>query len=225
MSRAVLFDLDGTVADSIELILSSARHAFIGFAGKAPNDEEWRAGIGRPLMSVLREWAGGDEDETQRLFTRYREFQLEHHDGLLRPYPGMLEALRELSAEGFQMGIVTSKSDWLAQRAVDFLGMTDLFPVLVGCDTCVNHKPHPEPVERALAILGTPPASAVYVGDSPHDIQSGVAAGVGTIGVTWGAFGREPLQASGADLVIDSVPELPAAVQRIFASHKRLQTF
>ncbi len=225
MPRAVLFDLDGTVADSIELILSSARHAFIGFSGKAPTDVDWRAGIGRPLQAVLREWADGDEPEAQRLLTRYREFQLEHHDRLLRSYPGMTEALQALSDEGFQLGIVTSKSDWLAQRAVDFLGMKELFPVLVGCDTCVNHKPHPEPVERALALMNMASSEAVYVGDSPHDILSGVAADVGTLGVTWGAFARAELEASGADVVIDTVSELPAAVQRIFASRKRFQTF
>jgi pyrophosphatase PpaX len=225
MPSTVLFDLDGTIADSIELILSSARHAFIGFDGRAPSDEEWRMGIGRPLMAVLREYAGGNEDEAQRLFNRYREFQLEHHDRLLRSYPQMTETLGDLAAAGHTMGIVTSKSDWLAQRAVDFLGLSSRFSVLVGCDTCVNHKPHPEPVERALALLRADKASAIYVGDSPHDILCGRAAGVGTVGVTWGAFGREELEASGADLVIDIVTDLPEAVERILASDKRFQTF
>ncbi len=216
MTNAVLFDLDGTVADSIELILNSARHAFVGFDGTAPTDEQWRAGIGRPLITVLREWANGDEDEAQRLLARYREFQMEHHDRLLRPYPGMLEALHDLKASGFSLGIVTSKSDWLAQRAVDYLGMTSLFDVLIGCDSCVNHKPHPEPVERALALLNAAAESSIYVGDSPHDIESGNAAGTATIGVTWGAFSRSELEQ--ANVVIDEVAELATAVQAVMAS-------
>ena len=225
MPPALLFDLDGTLADSIELILSCARHAFIGFGGRAPTDDEWRAGIGRPLHTVLREWAEGDDVEAERLLARYREFQLEHHDRLLRPYPMMLETLEQLSAAGYQLGVVTSKAEWLAQRALEHLGMSALFPVLVGCDTCVNHKPHPEPVERALALLSASSASAVYVGDSPHDIQSGRAAGTGTVGVTWGAFGRDELVASGADVVIDSVTELPDVVARILARDNGVQTF
>lgn len=211
MGSVILFDLDGTVADSIELILSSARHAFSGFAGRAPDDDEWRAGIGRPLLSVLREYSA-DESEAQRLLARYREYQLEHHDSLLRPYPGLHDVLNELGARGHRLGIVTSKADWLAERALEHLGIREKFEVLIGCDSCVNHKPHPEPVERALALMNVPSSSAIYVGDSPHDVECGRAAGVATIGVTWGAFTRSELEASGADTVIDEVSSLVKAV-------------
>src|SRR3954468_9391331 len=85
---ALLFDLDGTLIDSIELILGSARYAFDGFVGRAPTDEEWRAGIGRPLQTVLREYAP-DDVEARRLFARYREYQLEHHDRLVQAYAGV----------------------------------------------------------------------------------------------------------------------------------------
>jgi pyrophosphatase PpaX len=213
MPPALLFDLDGTLVDSIELILGSARHAFIGFAGHVPTDDEWRAGIGRPLQAVLREYASGDEMEAERLLGRYREYQLEHHDRLLTAYDGVVDTLRALSAQGHPMAIVTSKSDWLAQRALEFVGISDLFGALVGCDTCVNHKPHPEPVERALALLGEETSNALFVGDSPHDIQSGLAAGVYTVGATWGAFTREEMLASGADIVIDDITDLPAVIQ------------
>ena len=219
MKPALLFDLDGTLVDSIELILGSARHAFIGFAGKIPTDDEWRAGIGRPLQTVLREYAGGDEVEADRLLVRYREYQLEHHDRLLHAYDGVVDTLRALSAAGHSLAVVTSKSDWLARRALEYVGVSDLFSVLVGCDTCVNHKPHPEPVERALAQLGAVAANALFVGDSPHDIQSGRAAGVYTVGATWGAFTRAEMVASGADVVIDDISELPAAIQAFSSKH------
>ena len=210
---ALLFDLDGTLIDSIELILGSARYAFDGFAGRAPTDEEWRAGIGRPLQTVLREYAP-DDVEAQRLFTRYREYQLEHHDRLVRPYAGVVDTLRGFAEAGHPMALVTSKSDWMAVKALVHVGLDQLIPVVVGCDTCVNHKPHPEPVERALALLGVAPSNAAFVGDSPHDVQSGLAAGVVTVGVTWGAFDRQELQTAGADVVIDRIEELPEILAR-----------
>jgi pyrophosphatase PpaX len=115
------------------------------------------------------------------------------------------------------MALVTSKSDWMALKALVLVGLDQLIPVIVGCDTCVNHKPHPEPVERALALLGAEAGNALFVGDSPHDVQSGRAAGVFTVGVTWGAFSRDEMVASGADAVIDRIDELPALVARFSA--------
>jgi pyrophosphatase PpaX len=213
MPPAILFDLDGTLIDSIELILGSARHAFAGFAGKVPTDEEWRAGIGRRLQTVLREYAP-DDAEADRLFQRYRGYQLEHHDRLVRAYDGIVEIVEWLASTGHPMALVTSKSDWMAEKALVHVGLDRLIPTLVGCDTCVNHKPHPEPVERALALLGVGAKNALFVGDSPHDVESGRAAGVMTVGVAWGAFTRAELERSGADVVIDRVDELRAVVAR-----------
>ena len=214
MNPAILFDLDGTLIDSIELILNSARHAFVDFGGRAPTDEEWRAGIGRPLHTVLREYAAGDDAEADRLFKRYREYQLEHHDRLIRPYDGIVETVQWLSHAGHPMALVTSKSDWMAEKALVHVGLDRLIPTIVGCDTCVNHKPHPEPVERALALLGVAAEDALFVGDSPHDVESGRSAGVMTVGVAWGAFSAAELSTSGADVVIDRVEELRSVVAR-----------
>ena len=211
MPTALLFDLDGTLVDSIELILNSARHAFVGFAGRAPSDDEWRAGIGRPLVTMFREFAP-DEPEVERLIARYREYQLANHDRLLRAYEGIVPLIGELAAAGHPMALVTSKTDWLAKRALEHVGLGAAIPLIVGCDSCTRHKPHPEPVERALALLGAAPEEALFVGDSPHDVEAGRAAGVHTIGVTWGAFTREEMERSGADVVVNDVPGLRAAI-------------
>ena len=212
-STPLLFDLDGTLIDSIELILSSKRHAFDGYDGRAPTDEEWRALIGRPLADSFREFVAY-EPEVERLIARYREYQLVHHDRLVRPYEGVLEVIREFASNGHPMALVTSKADWLAKRALVHVGLDDAIPVVVGCDSCARHKPHPEPVERALALLRVTARDAMFVGDSPHDIEAGRAAGVYTVGVTWGAFTRDEMSRAGADLVIHEVSELAGAVRR-----------
>ena len=188
MLTAILFDLDGTLVDSIELILNSARFAFEGFSGTAPTDEQWRTGIGRPLVTMFREFVP-DEVEVERLTERYREYQLANHDRLVHAYDGIVPMITTLASAGHPLALVTSKTEQLARRALEHVGLSASIPVVVGFDSCTRHKPHPEPVERALALLGAAPQNALFVGDSPHDVESGREAGVFTIGVSWGAFG------------------------------------
>jgi pyrophosphatase PpaX len=216
MRPALLFDLDGTLVDSIELIIRSMRHAFHGHVGHVPTDDEWRALIGRPLVDSFREFVA-EEPEVERLIGRYREYQLANHDRLLRPYEGVVAAIRGFASAGHPMALVTSKADWLAQRALVHVGLEDAIPVVVGCDSCTRHKPHPEPVERALALLRSSSSDAIFVGDSPHDVESGRAAGVYTVGVTWGAFTRDEMARAGADLVIHEVETLHQVVARFAA--------
>ena len=216
MRPALLFDLDGTLIDSIELIMSSMRHAFVDYEGRVPTDDEWRALIGRPLVDSFREFVPR-EPEVERLIGRYREYQLLHHDRLVRPYHGVVAAIRGFASAGHPMALVTSKADWLAKRALVHVQLDDAIPVVVGCDTSTRHKPDPEPVELALALLRSAPRDAMFVGDSPFDIQAGRAAGVYTVGVTWGACSRDEMTRAGANLVIDEIGQLIEAVNRFAA--------
>lgn len=213
MRPALLFDLDGTLVDSIELILTSMRHAFDDYAGHSPTNEQWRALIGRPLIDSFREFLS-DEPEIERLIGRYREHQLLHHDRLVRPYDGVVAEIRGFAAAGHPMALVTSKVGWLAKRALVHVGLDDAIPVVVGCDNTTRHKPYPEPVEHALALLRAAPQDAIFIGDSPHDVEAGRAAGVYTVAVTWGAFTPDEMAGAGADLVIHEIGELAGAVER-----------
>jgi pyrophosphatase PpaX len=141
-----------------------------------------------------------------------------NHDRLLRAYEGIVGMIEALAAAGYPMALVTSKSDWLAKRALEHVGLSEAILVVVGSDSCTRHKPHPEPVERALALLGAGPGEALFVGDSPHDVEAGRAAGVHTIGVTWGAFTREEMARSGADVVVHDVAGLRAAIEQFQGS-------
>jgi pyrophosphatase PpaX len=206
---AVLFDMDGTILDSIELIVESAVHAFAGRPGPAPTRAEWQALIGTPLDRMLRPWAIDDAD-LEFLRARYRRFQVENHDRLVRLYPGVEAVLRELHARGHPLGLVSSKLDAGIRRSMDHFGLTPLFDVIVGIEHTANHKPHPEPVEFALRALGVAPHEAVFVGDSPHDVEAGNAAGVPVIACTWGAYSREEIARARPARWIDGAGELLA---------------
>lgn len=211
---AVLFDLDGTLIDTVELIVSSARYAFSDREGPRPTDAEWVTGLGTPLVTQFREWAR-DEEEVTRLVARYREFQMAHHDSLTRQYSGMREALDALRAGGYRIGIVTSKLNALARRGLTCAAIDDCFECIVGCDDTTRHKPDPEPVLYALDRLGVRPERATFVGDSPYDIAAGNAAGVYSVGALWGPFSRTELEAAPGG--VRALANRPHDVPRIVA--------
>ncbi len=209
MPRAVLFDLDGTLIDSITLILESARFAFVGHDGPVPSDAEWLSGVGTPLVAIFRKYAR-DEARVQALIARYREYQMPNHDRLVTAYEGVVETVRALRAASHPLAIVTSKTEGLARRGIDCAGIGDCFDVLIGCDTVEKHKPDPEPVLAALDRLGVAPGDAVFVGDSVHDIIAGNAAGVTTIAALWGPFSRSDLESSRPTHFLERIGDLRA---------------
>jgi pyrophosphatase PpaX len=213
---AVLFDLDGTLIDSIGLLLASVKHTFSGREGRAPTEEEWIAGIGTPLAEQLRPFVESDEEAAQ-LTARYRGFQREHHDRLTSAYEGVVDTLEQLYNWGHPMGVVTSKSNEMMERGLRHTGLDAYMSTMIGCDSCSIHKPEPFPVLMALDELGYEPHEAVFVGDSPHDIASGNAAGVTTIAALWGPFTKNELALYKPTLYLDSIIELPRAVQRLQA--------
>ncbi len=190
----VLFDLDGTLIDSVELILRSYRHTLERHRGTAPEDDVWLAGLGTPLWKQFAVFTD-DQAEIDAMVATYREHNLAHHDAMVRPFAGTHEAVTALRGRGAALGIVTSKLRSGTMRGLTHCGLDGLFDVLVCADDVEHPKPHPEPVARALALLGTEPDTAVFVGDSPHDLEAGRAAGVATAAVSWGPFSEATLRA------------------------------
>ena len=187
-----LFDLDGTLIDSVELILRSYRHTLRTHRGTVPPDEQWLRGLGTPIRVQLRQWTE-DPAEIEEMAATYSEYNLEHHDALVRPYDGIVSAVRDLKKEGKRLGLVTSKVRSGAIRGLRAAGLEPAFDVIVGADDVRQPKPHPEPVLAALDQLGVQPDEAVFIGDSRHDLESGRAAGVKTAAALWGPFDRAHL--------------------------------
>jgi pyrophosphatase PpaX len=211
--KAVLFDLDGTLIDSIDLIVNSARHAFEKCGRPVPAREEWIADLGLPLRTMFGRFID-DESALADLVAGYREYQLANHDRLVRPYDEVESTLRTLHERGYELAVVTSKAEPLAQRGLAHVGLDGFFDVIVGLESCSRHKPDPEPVHIALERLAVAPECAVFVGDSPHDMSAGRAAGVTTVAALWGPFSRAQLAPSEPDYYIERVTELVRILDR-----------
>lgn len=212
----VLFDLDGTLIDTLELLVQAMQHAFDAREGPRPTVEEWVATIGRPLIWQFGQYATGDDD-LQLLVRTYRAYQSEHHDRLTRVYDGIPALVQRLHEAGHPLGVVTSKGDHLANRSLAHVGLAPFFDVVVGADRTTRHKPEPEPVWFALRELDDAPERAVYIGDSPFDVMAGNAAGATSIGVTWGASTHAPLRDASAHHVVTTVAELDALLAKLAA--------
>lgn len=193
-----LFDLDGTLIDSIELILRSFRHTLRTHRGVVPPDEAWLAGVGTPLRAQLHSFTD-DPSEIDEMLTTYREYNLAHHDEMVRSFPGTRAALLALRSGGAKLAVVTSKARNGMDRGLLVCGLEGLFDALVAADDVSKHKPDPEPVLRALQLLDADPNRTVFIGDSPHDMVAGRRAGVRTAAALWGPFSRSDLEPHAPD--------------------------
>lgn len=210
--RTVLFDLDGTLIDSVRLILDSYHHTLATHGLPPRTDAEWLEGVGTPLTAQLAAW-GHDPATLEALIATYREFNLQHHDRMVTVYPGVVDVVRALKEDGVATGLVTSKNRAGAVRGLTLARLQALMDVLVCADEVDNPKPHPEPVEKAVRLLRAEAATTIYVGDSIHDMRSGRAAGVRTAAVLWGPFGRTHLEGAQPDYWLERPEELLSLVR------------
>jgi pyrophosphatase PpaX len=202
----VLFDLDGTLIDSGAMILASFRHATRTVLRREIPDEELVAAVGG--SSIQDQMRTFDPDRVDELVRVYREHNAPLHDRL-EAFPGVHDLLEVLRDEGRKLGVVTAKRRRTVQLAFDRLGIEEFFDAVVTTDDTERHKPHPDPVLHALRLLGSKPAQSAFVGDSPFDVQAGKAAGVFTVGVSWGKIHpAERLLEHGADIIVHSPEEL-----------------
>jgi len=188
----VLFDLDGTLIDSIGLIIDSFHYTAAQFGLPPRSDAEWLAGIGTPLRAAFAPYVK-DAGEMEAIVGVYREYNMAHHDDRVRAFPGVPAAVRALAAGGIRLGVVTSKSLQGTRRGLRAAGLEGVIEVLVCSDDVTRAKPHREPVDRAVALLAADPEATLFVGDSVHDMHAGRAAEVGTGAALWGPFERRHL--------------------------------
>ena len=205
--QTVLFDLDGTLADTIPLIVASYQHAFRSVLAEEVDEARARAWIGRPLLPALLEES---PDHGHALDRTYREWNLANTARLIRRYDGVPEMLVALATASVTTAVATSKRRETARLALKGVGIDHLVDVVAALEDTTRHKPEPDPLLHAAASLGVEPAGCVYVGDATVDILAARAAGMAAVAVSWGAGERGALVATGPDAVVDTVPDLTA---------------
>ena len=207
--EAILFDFDGTLADTTELILACYRHTMTTHLGECPPDERWLEGFGTPLETQIALFARTVEEHSDMLET-YRSYQRELMERMLDPFPHAVETVAELDRRGVRLAIVTSRLRHATLRGLEMCGLMQHFGVVVTPEDVTHPKPHPEPVSLALQRLGVHPSRAWFIGDSPHDVVAGQGAGVRTAAALWGPFPRATLEVARPDRLLTNLSEVLA---------------
>lgn len=203
----VLFDLDGTILDTNELIIISFIEALKGYVPDDFNRDHIIPSMGAPLVDQMKRFSG--LEDVKHLIDAYREVNLRLHDEYVTLFNGVEEVLQRLKAAGFKLGVVTTKMRLTTDRGLAFTNIAQYMDVVITIDDVAHAKPHAEPIQKALAGLdGIDPAQTLMVGDSIVDIQSGLNAGVDTIGVAWSLKGEQLLRDAGAQYIIHQMQDI-----------------
>lgn len=213
--RPVLFDLDGTLADTIPLLLASMRAAYAVIGGAVPHDRTWLRGMGTPLRAQFMHFEANDLARVEALIAVYREFQVANLAGMVREYEGIRELLTALQAAGHPIAVVTGKGDWMARLTLQQVNLLDPFEVIVGAESTARHKPDPDPLLLGAERLGVPVAGTIYLGDAPNDVLAARAAGMIDVWAAWGPFTTDELEPFAPTHTVRSPAEVLPLIARI----------
>lgn len=203
----VIFDLDGTLVDSIP-DLTDAVNEFLRASGRsALAMDDVRRLVGKGARNLVERALGnGTEEEVEKSLAIFLAYNEAHIADKTVMYPGVAETLHELRRQGFRMAVVTNKTEFLSRKLLSVIGIDQYFDIILGADSLPFRKPSPEPVLKALADLRIAPSGAIMVGDSINDIAAGRAAGLATVGCTFG-YGDD-VELSQAEYLIDAMGQL-----------------
>lgn len=205
-NQAVLFDLDGTILDTNELIIQSFMHALKGTVPEDFDRLHIIPHMGMPLVEQLQLLSG--KVDIEEYAVAYREYNYRKHDEMVTLFPGVSATVRQLKQHGIKVGIVTTKRRPMTERALRMFGLYDQMDAIVTLDDVEHAKPHPEPVLKAMDAVGAEPSRTCMVGDSPFDIEAARRAGVTPVGVAWSLKGDAVLRQAGAAHILDTIDQL-----------------
>jgi pyrophosphatase PpaX len=203
--NTVLFDLDGTLIDTNELIISSFLHTLEHYYPNQYKREDVLPFLGPTLRETFEPMDGTKVDE---MIATYRKYNLAHHDTFVTEFPTVLDTVKNLKEKGYKVGIVTTKISDVVMKGLKLTKLDSYFDVIVALDHVEKAKPDPEPIFKALEQLGSKPEEAIMVGDNYHDILAGKNAGTKTAGVAWTIKGRDHLEQFEPDYILEEMADL-----------------
>jgi len=203
--NTLLFDLDGTLINTNELIIESFLHTLHSYYPDQYKREDVLPFIGPTLYDTFNSI---NAEKVEEMVKVYRKFNHEQHDVLVKEYETVFETVKTLKEKGFKLGIVTTKIRATVNMGLTLTKLDQFFDVVVTLDDVENAKPHPEPVLKALEQLGSKPEEAIMVGDNHHDVEAGKNAGTKTAGVAWSIKGRDYISSHNPDYLLETMSDL-----------------
>ncbi|WDC84824.1 pyrophosphatase PpaX [Caloramator sp. mosi_1] len=205
MFKAILFDLDGTLLDTNELIISSYKYTIKKHLNRDLEDKEIVRYFGEPLRLTLERY---DKEKVEEMYRTYVKYNEEKHDSMIKLMDNAKETLEELKNRGFKIGVVTSKRKAMAERGLKYFNLIELMDVIIAMEDTKIHKPNPEPLLEACRRLDILPSEVLYVGDSHYDVQCGKNAGSKTCVVKYTVLDLQEVLSYGPDFAINDLKEL-----------------
>ena len=213
MIKAILFDLDGTLVDTLADIATVMNGFLRSKSWPEHTVESYRLMVGRGLLNLIR--AAVPPSQTHRapllydeVFTVYEAMGI----GDSRPYPGAIEVLKDLNAAGIPVAVVSNKPDAITRKMMTGLFSGIRFALVRGGLDGVAPKPDPSSAFEAANACGVEPADCAFVGDSDVDMKTAIAAGMLPVGAAWGFRGEAELRAAGATIIAATIADVPALI-------------
>lgn len=205
MIDTILFDLDGTLIDSNQLIIDSFKAVFDKqYPNLKVSEAEYVSFIGPTLWESFGKYEK-DPVKVDALVQLYKVHNKNNHDGAIKPFPHAVDLLRTLKQRGYKVGVASSKMHEVVNQGLRISGLIDFVDVVVGMDDVTLHKPNPESLFKALELLGG--NKAIYIGDHPNDIKAGKNANMTTIGVSY-TWHLDKLKEANPDYLINDLMEV-----------------
>jgi pyrophosphatase PpaX len=201
----ILFDLDGTLIDTNELIISTYLHTLEKYYPGKYKREDVLPFLGPTLHEVF---GAMDSERVEEMVLEYRTYNLANHDALVKEFVGVMETIETLKKKGYKLAIVTTKREDVAFKGLRLMKLDHFFDVMIAYDHVKKVKPDPEPIFLALEKLDSVPEETLMVGDNFHDVLAGKNAGTKTAGVAWTIKGRDYLAKYEPDYMLENMTDL-----------------
>ena len=203
--QTILFDFDGTLFDTNELIVRTFQHVLDKYHPGEYTEEDILPFLGPPLIDTFKKI---NPENYEELVAEYRRWNIEHHDDYAKEFDGVSDTLFALKERGLDLAVVSTKRRDVLEKGINQLRGRYTFSEVISLDDVEHAKPHPEPLQKAMTALGADPETTIMVGDNSHDIEGGQNAGIRTVGVKWSLKGEEFLRQFNPDYMIDDIRDI-----------------